>query len=168
MFGIAELSDDGKNVKVFIEGGGEVRLQTYTATVPFTVVVESKGEPKKHVTRYKSLPDQKRLVYHGIKMTGPGDLKNAPSFQYPRPRHSSYVLKDCEFLDLKGKKVSANEVSKRLAMSRQPIFIVRGDERIDPFFRRALNPDMLMFVPPDAEKDQTRKGPLPPQLKPIW
>ena len=160
MYGIAEAGQDGNSVNVSINGGGEIRLQSYRASVPITKMVE--GEPGRLVIEYRKVV-KKRLVYHGMKMESGGTIEDPPVYSYPKDEYISYKTDDCKFFDLHGKPVNVTEVARRLSR-RSPILIVTDEKSLDPFFRVALNQQTLLFVPPPAEEKQ-EKGPLPQPTK---
>ena len=163
LFGIAELSQDRAEVRVSVDKGGEIRVQTYQAQMPVIEDISKVGEPEIRVTKLVLRP-KKRLVYHGMEMDQAGTMNEPPIYSYPRPAYVAYKLSVCRFLDIDGKPLSAEHVLNRLESGRQPILIVTGEEEIAPFYKRILNPELLMLVPPKADSDQ-RKGPLPPQIK---
>lgn len=163
MFGIAEVGQGGSSVNVSINGGGEIRLQSYRASVAITKMVEGeRGKPARPVIEYREVV-KKRLVYHGMKMESAGTMKEPPVYSYPRDEHASYKLDDCKFFDLNGQPANVTEVATRLSR-RSPILIVTDEKSLDPFYRVALNQQTLLFVPPPAEEKQ-QKGPLPQPTK---
>lgn len=163
MFAIAEVAEGGIAVNISIEGGGEIRLQTYSVSVPVTKEIEgARAGSRQLVTEYRRVT-KKRLVYHGMKMEAPGTIEEPPVFNYPRKKYVSYKNDEYNFYDLHGKKVDAATVFARLSR-RSPILILTDENSLDPFYRVALNQETLMFVPPPAARDQ-EKGPLPRQAK---
>lgn len=162
MFGIAEVSEDGTKVIVSIKGGGEIRLQSYIASVPITKSIAKNDGKNELVTQYQQVR-KKRLVYHGIEMISAGTFKDPPVYRYPRPKSAMYELGECKLTDLEGKTVDSDKVLRRLGGTRKPVLIVTGEEHIDAFYKSAIHPKMLLFVPPKAASNQ-QKGPLPPQI----
>jgi len=163
MFGIAEMSQGGSSVNVSIDGGGEIRLQSYRASVPITKMVEGEdGRPRRPVIEYRKVV-KKRLVYHGMKMELAGTIDEPPVYSYPRDEYVSYKPDDCKFFDLRGQPVNLAEVATRLSR-RSPILIVTDKKSLDPFYRVALNQQTLLFVPPPPEEKQ-ENGPLPQPTK---
>lgn len=160
MFAFAKAGQGGKLVTISVKGGGEIRVQSYKTQVPYTKMAKPEPDkPARPEIAYMRVT-RKRLVYHGMKMTSAGGVKEGPVFDYPTQKRVPYKIQDCKFFDLSGKPVEAAEVAKRLS-KRSPILIVVNEKEIDPFYRSALNQQMLQFVPKPAEKNQTMKGPQP-------
>lgn len=161
IFGIAKAGQRGKLVTVSVRGGGEIRVASNPVQEPRVkwVRVEGKKEPVPTTVLVETGAVQKQLVYHGVRMVGPGTMKDPPEFDYPRTENVFYKIAESKFFDLQGKAVPPAEVTKRLC-ERRPILIVVDPKRIDPFYTAALNPQTLQFVPPAAEKN-ARRVPVP-------
>ena len=79
MFGIAEVGQGGSSVNVSINGGGEIRLQSYRASVAITKMVEGEGgKPARPVIEHRKVV-KKRLVYHGMNEEA-GTMKEPPVY----------------------------------------------------------------------------------------
>lgn len=109
--------------------------QTYTVMVPTKKTRTNKdGEEEEYTVAVPQLRTRKVPI-----TTFVNDGKGSK----PRP----YKIEDCKFTDLQGKPVGRAEVTKRLA-KKSPIVLLYGRQKLDPFYKFALHPEILLMTPP--------------------
>lgn len=188
VFALAKVSQDGKSVAVTKAGGG-TRLQTYTVAVPVTRKIKDKDGKETTVTdtrletRTRSVPVA-RLVSETFTVMVPvtkqitdkdGTTKNVTEM-VPQTRTRTrtvygngtgsgkpklHPIDKCSFRDLKGNPLSSDEVIARLS-KKSPIVLLSKGQKLDPFYRRALNQEILLLTLP-AEK----RNDVPPPEAPV-
>ena len=109
--------------------------QTYTVMVPTKKTRINKDGNEEEYTVAVPRTQTRKVAITTFEKDDRGDK--------PRP----YRIADCKFTDLQGKPVDAAEVAKRLA-KKSPIVMLYGGQKLDPFYKSALRPDILLMTPP--------------------
>lgn len=116
---------------------GKMVAQTYTVAVPRIETRTNKDGETYNVTVMVTEQRTRMVPLSAARMSGNG-------------KPTLYKLAESTFCDLQGKPVKSDEVAKRLG-KRSPILVVADPTQVDPYFRKALRQDMLLFVPQPME-----------------
>lgn len=119
--------------------------QTYTVMVPTKKTRKNESGEEEEYTVMVPETRTRIVAVQTFVQDGTG------SSDKPKP----YKIADCEFTDLKGKSVDAAEVARRLA-KKSPIVILPAQQKLDPFYSFALNPEILLMTLPEAKKPAGR------------
>jgi hypothetical protein len=171
MFAVAKASQDGKSIAVTKSQPSGV--QTYTVQVPVTRIVKDKDGNNRAVVEMRTETRQRnvsraRMVQETYTTMVPvkklvkdkdGNEKevtvNVPQTRTrmrriggtPPGKPKLHPLAKCQFSDVAGKSVTPEEAAKRLK-KKAPIILLRKDQKLESFYRVALNPQILLVTLP--------------------
>ena len=128
---VLTAGDGGDNVVMSFPSGERFKTQAYTVHVPYQEV----NEDGKVVQRMKS---ETRLRQVRI-----------PAGQKAPPKKIRWRSKDLHFLDLDGKPLAFDAISKRIAKPTAAMLV--HQLRLDPFFKHVLKPETIVVVIPNKK-----------------
>lgn len=122
--------------------------QTYTVMVPVKKTRKNKdGEEEEYTAQ---VPEQRTRMVSVQTYVKDGKGSSGK----PKP----YKIADCKFTDLQGKRVDRSEVVRRLT-KKSPIVVLPVRQKLDPFYKFVLKPDILLMTPPAPKPvQQPRTG----------
>lgn len=137
-FARCQLSQDGKSVAVTSMGWTN-KTQEYNVMIPVTrEVVNDDGEREKVVAMQPAT--RTRVI------KAPAKIRRV------------HPLADCEFRTMKGRRLSADELSDRLSTAKA-VLVLSQNEKLDDFYRGVLRESLLVAVIPGLAANRV---PAPP------